>query len=166
MVAQDGITATAEVGRWAEALEELHGRIAHRFAGSETRKRARRYLVGLLGRVERKNGWQLTEAIGGTDPQGVQTLLNLAKWDAETTVRDELREHVVEHLGGFWRGVLDRLLLRTQPFYDVEGFRRRNFAKVQHRLVLVGEAARPKNQASASTPAAHEEARAPSPVLT
>ncbi len=113
-----------------------------------------------------KNGWQLAEAIGETDPQGVQRLQNSAKWDAETTVRDDLRDYVLEHLGGFWRGVLDRILLRTQPFYDVEGFRRRNFAKDQHRLVLVGEAARPKNQASASTPAAHEEARAPSPVLT
>jgi hypothetical protein len=69
MVAQDGITATAAVGRWAEALEELHGRIAHRFADSEARKRARRYLVGLLGRVERKNGWQLAEAIGRRIPR-------------------------------------------------------------------------------------------------
>ena len=43
----------------------------------------KRYLLGLLGRVERKNnGWQLAEAIGETDPQGVQRLLNSAKWDA------------------------------------------------------------------------------------
>ncbi len=31
---------------------------------------SKRYLLGLLGRVERKNGWQLAEAIGKRDPQG------------------------------------------------------------------------------------------------
>jgi hypothetical protein len=44
----------------------------------------------LLGRVERKNGWQMAEAIGERDPQGVQRLLNAAKWDAGA-VRDALR---------------------------------------------------------------------------
>jgi hypothetical protein len=41
------------IGHWPDALAELHGRIAHRFARSEVRERARRYLVGLLERVER-----------------------------------------------------------------------------------------------------------------
>jgi len=83
----------------------LHGRIAYRFARSEARERARRYLRGLLGRVERKNGWQLAEAIGEDDPQGVQRLLNTAKWDADL-VRDDLRDYVVEHLGDRDSGVL------------------------------------------------------------
>ena len=61
--------------------------------------------LGLLGRVERKNGWHLAEAIGEADPQGVQRLLNSAKWDA-TLVRDDLREYVVEHLGDEESGVL------------------------------------------------------------
>ena len=59
----------------------------------------------MLGRVERKNGWQLAEAIGDKDPQGVQRLLNSAKWDADV-VRDDLREYVVEHLGDEESGVL------------------------------------------------------------
>jgi hypothetical protein len=80
---------SATISGWHEALEELHARMAYRFARSEIRERARRYLVGLLRRVERKNGWQLAEAIGETDPhQGVQRLLNAAKWDAGA-VRDE-----------------------------------------------------------------------------
>jgi SRSO17 transposase len=79
-------------------LEELHQRIAGRFARSEARERVQRYLTALLGRVERKNGWQLAQAIGETDPQeGVQRLLNSAKWDADA-VREDLREYVVEHL--------------------------------------------------------------------
>ncbi len=57
MVAQDEIagSAAAVVG-WSESLGDLHGRIAHRFARSEARERAKRYLLGLLGRIERKNG--------------------------------------------------------------------------------------------------------------
>ena len=76
----------------------LHGRIAHRFARVEVRERVRRYLAGLLDRVERKNGWQLAEAIGEFGAKGVQRLLNAATWDADA-VRDDLRDYVVEHLG-------------------------------------------------------------------
>src|SRR5215204_2550021 len=104
MVAHDGIDNPA-VGGWREALEELHRRISGRFARSEARERVKRYLLGLLGRVERKNGWQMAEAIGEHDPQGVQRLLNSAKWDADE-VRDDLREYVVEHLGDEATGVL------------------------------------------------------------
>jgi hypothetical protein len=82
MIAQDG-TVNPAIGGWSEALEDLQQRISGRFAHSEARGRVKRYLLGLLGRVERKNnGGQLAEAIGGTDPQGVQRLLNSAKWDA------------------------------------------------------------------------------------
>jgi len=93
------------VDRCSETLEALHRRIARRFARSETRNRAWHYLLGLLGRVERKNGWQLAEAIGEDEPLGVQRFLNSAKWDAEA-VRDDLREYVVEHLADEESGVL------------------------------------------------------------
>jgi SRSO17 transposase len=62
-------------------------------------------LVGLLDRVERKNGWQLAEAIGETGPQGVQRLLNAAVWDADG-VREDLRAYVVDALGDRASGVL------------------------------------------------------------
>jgi SRSO17 transposase len=91
MVAQDGIAGSATVVRWSESLEDLHARIAHRFAHSEARERVSRYLAGLLGRIERENGWQLAEAIGKRDPQGIQRLMNSAKWDADA-VRDDLGE--------------------------------------------------------------------------
>jgi hypothetical protein len=64
----------------------------------------RRYLAGLLARVERKDGWQVAEAIGERGPQGVQRLLNAAVWDAEA-VRDDLRAYVLEHLGDAKSGV-------------------------------------------------------------
>ncbi len=47
----------------------------------------------------------MAEAIGERDPQGVQRLLNAARWDADL-VRDDLREYVVEHLGDEESGVL------------------------------------------------------------
>jgi len=99
-VATEGTQAFAfgAIGQWSETLDDLVGRIAHRFRRVEVRERARRYLVGLLDRVERKNGWQLAEAIGESGPHGVQRLLNAAIWDADG-VRDDLRDYVLEHLG-------------------------------------------------------------------
>lgn len=87
------------------AWDRLHERIAHRFGRVEVRARVRHYLAGLLARVERKNGWQLAEAIGERGPQGVQRLLRTASWDAEK-VRDDLRAYVIEHLGDPASGVL------------------------------------------------------------
>jgi hypothetical protein len=93
----------ATVERWPNAFDELHTRVARRFLRPEVRERVRRYLSGLLGRLERKNGWQMAEQMGEVGPQGAQRLLNAARWDA---VRDDLREYVVEHLGEEQSGVL------------------------------------------------------------
>jgi SRSO17 transposase len=98
-------TELTPLGDWLASLEGLHARIAHRFPRSEVRERVRCYLSGLLGRVERKNGWQLAEAIGDAGPQGVQRLLNNAKWDADS-VRDDLKKYVVEHLADEKSGLL------------------------------------------------------------
>jgi SRSO17 transposase len=95
----------AAIERWPQALGRLHARLARRFRRPEVRQRVRRYLAGLLGRVERKNGWQMAEQMGEIGPQGAQRLLNAACWDADA-VRDDLREYVVEHLGDEDSGVL------------------------------------------------------------
>jgi SRSO17 transposase len=92
------MTTSAEIASWPTGLDGLHARIAHRFRQAEARGRAKRYLAGLLDRVERKNGWQLAEHLGEPGPQGVQRLLNAADWDVEA-VRDDLRSYVTEHLG-------------------------------------------------------------------
>jgi SRSO17 transposase len=105
MVAQGGVAGSSAIGKWSRAFGGLHRRIGRRFCRSEARERARGYLLGLLGRVERKNGWQMAEAIGERDPQGVQRLLNSAKWDADG-VRDDLRSYVVERLAEEASGVL------------------------------------------------------------
>jgi SRSO17 transposase len=93
----------ATIERWPDALGKLHARVAEHFHGPEVRERAKRYLAGLLGRLERKNGWQMAQQMGEMGPQGEQRLLNAARWDA---VRDDLHEYVIEHLGDEESGVL------------------------------------------------------------
>jgi SRSO17 transposase len=92
----DGLVA--EVRDWSAGLEEVHARIAGRFARAEPRARVLAYLRGLLGQLERKNGWTLAEAAGEVSPDGMQRLLRTADWNADA-VRDELRNYVVERLG-------------------------------------------------------------------
>jgi SRSO17 transposase len=84
--------------RAAEALDEVQQRIGPRFRRAEVRWRVRRFLEGLLAPVERKNGWQLAEALGERSPHGVQRLLAEADWDQEA-VREQLRAYVLDHLG-------------------------------------------------------------------
>jgi SRSO17 transposase len=97
--------SAAFAGLERSGLAALHARIARHFRRREARERARRYLEGLLGQIERKNGWQLAEALGEGGPQGMQRLLNAADWEAEV-VRDELRAYVLEHLADEPSGVL------------------------------------------------------------
>ena len=85
------------VQAWGEQLVALHQRIGQHFHRAEPRRRALAYLQALLSPCERKNGWQLAETIGDATPDGVQRLLNAARWDADA-VRDDLRSYVVEHL--------------------------------------------------------------------
>jgi len=91
-------TGLKQIQDWAAELEALCERLAPRFGRVEVRRRAGGFLRGLLSAAERKNGWQLAEQAGDTTPDGMQRLLNHARWDAEA-VRDDLRDYVVEHLG-------------------------------------------------------------------
>jgi SRSO17 transposase len=83
---------------WERELDALHERLGGLFRRPEPRQRSLAYLKGLLGAIERKNGWQLAEWIGERTPDGVQHLLERAQWDADAA-RDVLREYVVEQLG-------------------------------------------------------------------
>jgi DDE superfamily endonuclease len=87
-----------QVQAWAAELETLCERIAPHLGRVEVRRRVGAVLRGLLGEIERKNGWQLAEHAGEATPDGIQRLLNQARWDVER-VRDELRAYVAEHLG-------------------------------------------------------------------
>jgi len=88
----------AEVRAWAAGLDEVHARVAARFARSEPRERVAAYVRGLLAPVERKNSWTLAERAGESSPDGMQRLLATADWAADA-VRDDVRDYVVDHLG-------------------------------------------------------------------
>jgi SRSO17 transposase len=85
------------VQAWEEQFQALHEHIARHFVRSEPRRRALAYLKGLTSPCERKNGWQLAEVAQESCPDGMQRLLNQARWDADA-VRDDLRQYVVEQL--------------------------------------------------------------------
>jgi SRSO17 transposase len=91
-------SATPRV-RAAEA--EVEAVVAHlrpRFRRRAAHRHAGAYLRGLLGEVERKNGWQLAEHAGYRHPRTIQRVLDRSAWDADE-VRDDLRGFVVGHLG-------------------------------------------------------------------
>src|SRR4051812_21521853 len=92
----DGLVV--EEQNWAAGLGEENARVAGAIARAERRARVLACLRGLLGQLERKNGWTLAEAAGEVSPDGMQRLLRTADWNADA-VRDELRDYVVERLG-------------------------------------------------------------------
>ncbi len=92
------------MAEWSTGFAAFTGRFAGRFTRVEPRRQMVAYLRGLLGELERKNGWALAEAAGDTGPQGMQRLLNFYAWDAEG-VRDDVAAVVVEALGDAEHGV-------------------------------------------------------------
>jgi len=87
-----------ELETWAKDFEEFHARFAHLFVRSEPREQMAKYMRGLLSPVQRKNGWQLAEAVGDATPDRTERLLYKARWDSDKA-RDELQRFVVETLG-------------------------------------------------------------------
>src|SRR5689334_21594583 len=92
------MAALLEVSGWRAELEELLARFGRLFVRAEPRQQAGRSMEGLLGPVERKNGWQLAEAIGDARPWRTQRVLSHVPWD-EDAARDLCREYVVGRLG-------------------------------------------------------------------
>jgi SRSO17 transposase len=86
------------VNTWARQLDQLVERMGHLFARLGARRRVKAYLQGLLSPAQRKNSWQLAEAVGDETPYGIQQFLYRALWDADG-LRDEMRSYVVENLG-------------------------------------------------------------------
>ena len=101
---------------WADEFDELFSQVAAPFFGRrEPRLRARSYLLGLLSSLERKNGWSLAEFAGDATPDGMQRLLNHARWDVDQ-VRDALRAQVAERLGS-----LDAVLVVDDTGFEKKG---------------------------------------------
>ena len=96
MAGTDAATLRARV---ADAeLDAVTARLRPRFRRRAAHQHAGAYLRGLLGDVERKNGWQLAEYAGYSHPRTIQRVLDRSAWEADE-VRDDLRALIVEHLG-------------------------------------------------------------------
>ena len=59
-----------DLAAWRAGFDDVFARIAGRFAQACSRKRARAYLLGLLSRAERKNGWTIAGRRAGADRPG------------------------------------------------------------------------------------------------
>lgn len=103
---------------WADEFDDLFAQVVAPFFGRrEPRIRARAYLLGLMSALERKNGWSLAEFAGDATPDGMQRLLNHARWEADA-VRDALRAQVGERLGS-----LDGVLVVDDTGFEKKGRR-------------------------------------------
>lgn len=87
------------VAESAEALlHETVRRLRPHFQRQQAHEHVVDYLRGLIGDVERKNGWQLAEYAGYGHPRGMQRVLDRYSWDYQG-VREDLRQYVVTELG-------------------------------------------------------------------
>jgi SRSO17 transposase len=91
-------TVPAEVARAEAEIAVQTARLRPYFRRGAGHRHAGEYVRGLLGSVERKNGWQLAEHAGHRHPRTIQRVLDRSAWDADA-VRDDLREQVIEELG-------------------------------------------------------------------
>lgn len=82
---------------WTTSFDEMSQRIRRSFVRPEPHQQALTYVQGLMSSAERKNGWQMAEAMGEVTPYAMQHLLDRAKWDCDG-VRDVLRAYAVETL--------------------------------------------------------------------
>src|ERR671910_938037 len=114
-------TVPAEVGRAERELEALTARLRRHFRRGAAHRHAGEYVRGLLGPVERKNGWQLAEHVGHRHPRTIQRVLDRSAWDADA-VRDDLREQVIAVFLGYasskGRAGLDRALYLPREWAD------------------------------------------------
>ncbi|MFT3767888.1 MAG: IS701 family transposase [Minicystis sp.] len=83
---------------FGEDFAAFHARFASLFVRSEPREKAVQYVRTLMGPVERRNGWQMAEAMGDRGPDAVQRLLYHATWSARAAC-DRLMEFTVEQFG-------------------------------------------------------------------
>ena len=76
----------------------LTNRLGKVFANESGFKNMKKYLRGLLGTAERKNGWQLAEYVGDETPYSIQQFIYRGRYSADG-LRNELRGYVGEKLG-------------------------------------------------------------------
>ena len=80
------------------AFFEMMRRIGRVFPSRSGFRTAEKYIQGLISPIERKNGWQMAEAVGDSTPYSMQQFLYRGKFSPDG-LRDELRSYVNDKLG-------------------------------------------------------------------
>ena len=89
---------TNELDMWTDDFQGFHARFNCLFARSETREQSKKYIRGLMATIERKNSWNIAEAVGDKIPDLTQRLLYKAKWNSNDA-RDILQDFIIENFG-------------------------------------------------------------------
>ena len=76
----------------------LAQRLSGIFVSEAGYQNMQKYLKGLLGTAERKNGWQMAEYLGESTPYAVQQFIYRGRFSSDG-LRDELKSYVNENLG-------------------------------------------------------------------
>jgi len=79
-----------EQNEYEAELGKVLYKLARVFSNEAGFRNAIKYLRGLLGTAERKNGWQMSEYLGETTPYALQQFLYRGKFSADEA-RDVLR---------------------------------------------------------------------------
>jgi len=89
-----------EIKQREEEVEfnSLMQRLAGKYASEAGFQMGQKYIRGLLGTAERKNGWQLAEYVGESTPYAIQQFIYRGRYSADG-MRDELRGYVSDELG-------------------------------------------------------------------
>jgi SRSO17 transposase len=74
------------------------GRLGKVFYSDPGFRMAQKYIEGLLGTAERKNGWQISEYLGEETPYSIQQFIYRGRFSADE-IRDITREYIGEKLG-------------------------------------------------------------------
>jgi SRSO17 transposase len=97
---------TALVETLSEELERVESWLTPHFRRPETRRNVGDLLRALLGRVEHKNSWGLSEEARRPTPYAFQYLLGRARWNPDE-VRDSMRAEIARKLGTQGNLILD-----------------------------------------------------------
>ena len=83
---------------YEEEFKKLTNRLGKAFTNISGNQNMQKYLRGLLGTAERKNGWQMAEYLGDATPYSIQQFIYRGRYNTEI-LRDELMRYIGENLG-------------------------------------------------------------------
>jgi len=92
------IDTKANIRVYEAEYNRLMNRISSVYRSEPGFKNAQNYIKGLLGSMERKNGWQLSEYLGEETPYKIQQFIYRGEYSADE-MRDKLRDYIGESLG-------------------------------------------------------------------